>query len=69
MPLGDQARTLLTSALQDPLVATRYRAKMRKYRGRTACGGVWRCPVVVTDDFMSGRSQRGRAGRRVGTCV
>jgi len=28
MPLGDQARTLLTSALLDPLVVTRYRAKM-----------------------------------------
>ncbi len=33
MPLGDQARTLLTSALRDPLVVTRYRAKMVQVPG------------------------------------
>ena len=33
MPLGDQARTLLTSALRDPLVVTRYRTKMVQVPG------------------------------------
>lgn len=49
MPLGDQALALLTSALRDPLVVTRYRAKMVQVPGS---GCVWwrgGCPVVVTD--------------------
>ena len=33
MPLGDQARTLLTSALREPLVVTRYRVKMVQVPG------------------------------------
>ncbi len=50
MPLGDQARTLLTSALRDPLVVTRYRPRWFRCRGQNACGGVVRCPVVVTGE-------------------
>ena len=69
MPLGDQARALLTSALRDPLVVTRYRAKMVQVPGSDCLGGVVRCPVVVTGVSTSGRSRQGRTGRRVGTCA
>ncbi len=33
MPLGDQARALLTVALRDPLVVARYRTKMVQVPG------------------------------------
>ncbi len=34
MPLGDQSRTLLTSALRDPLVVTRYGRRWFRCRGQ-----------------------------------
>jgi len=36
--IGDQARALLTSALRDPLVVTRYRTKMVLVRACAFCG-------------------------------
>jgi len=49
MPLGDQALALLTSELRDPLVVTRYRAKMVQMPGSDCVWWRGQCPVVVTD--------------------
>ncbi len=46
MPLGDQARALLTSALRDPLVVTRYRAKMVQVPGSDRPGDL--PPLLAT---------------------
>ncbi len=68
MALGDQARALLTTALRDPLVVARYRAKMVQvpgsdclwWRGAGRAGPVRdRAPVRVRPGLRSCGVERG----------